>query len=52
MKPTSIPEHNRTAEIQNQIREEATKPIGAIEVIVYPLIITLKVIRDWWGMYD
>jgi hypothetical protein len=48
VKPTSIPEHNRTAEIQN-----LTKANSATETIFYfmawPLI--MRIFKNWWAMY-
>jgi hypothetical protein len=50
MKPTSIPEHNRTAEIQN-----LTKADSATETIFYfmafPFIILWRIFKNWWSMY-
>jgi hypothetical protein len=51
MKPTSIPEHNRTAEIQN-----LTKADSATDTIFYfmalPVRTIWKVYKNWMAMYS
>jgi len=51
VKPTSIPEHNRTAEIL-----KITKADSAAETIFYFMVwppkMLWKIFKNWWEMYE
>ena len=57
MKPTSIPEHNRTAEILKITKaDSATETI--FHLMVWPFIMLWKMFKkwkmfkNWWEMYE
>ena len=56
MKPTSIPEHNRTAEIQTQTIQELTARSSVLKdtgyFVAFPFVMLWRIFKHWWEMYE
>ena len=56
VKPTSIPEHNRTAEIQTQTIQELTARSSVLKdtgyFVAFPFVMLWRIFKHWWEMYE
>ena len=56
MKPHSIPEHNRTAEIKKQTIQELTASRSILAdtwyLAAFPFIMLWRIFKHWWEMYE